>query len=257
VGNNLGTATLYVYDSLPTTGSTGLTVRAGQGQTTSPLQQWLTSSGTVLAQVDPFGRFSGASFGAATSATRAAWQDSGNSTDPSGAANGDLWFNTSQNVHKTVEASQTHPLSQVLCGSTGANTSSTGLTQLGSCTLPANFLAAGDRVEIRFDYSHEGAGTGFSFQLNWGATVLVSRSSGSLETVVSGRVDAAVHSSGQQLSAQSWGATLTMQSLAAATNESLTAPLTISLLGKMNATTSETVTLRNFTVIRYAAQQNP
>jgi len=25
----------------------------------------------------------------------------------------------------------------------------------------------------------------------------------------------------------------------------------------MNATTSETVTLRNFTVIRYAAQQNP
>jgi len=64
--------------------------------------------------------------------------------------------------------------------------------------------------------------------------------------VVSGRVDAAVHSSGQQLSAQSWGATLTMQSLAAATNESLTAPLTISLLGKMNATPSETVTLRNF-----------
>ncbi len=257
VGNNLGTATLYVYDSLPTTGSTGLTVRAGQGQSASPLQQWLTSSGTVLAQVDPFGRFSGLSFGAATSATRAAWQDSGSSTDPSGKTNGDLWFNTTQNVHKTAEAGEAHPLAQVLCGSTGTNTSSTGLTQLGSCTLPANFLAAGDRVEIRFDYSHEGATTGFLFQMNWGGAVLVSRSSVASETAVTGRVDAAVHSTGQQLSAQSWGAALTMLSQAAAANESLTAPLTISLLGKMNATTSDTVTLRNFTVIRYAAQQNP
>jgi hypothetical protein len=257
VGNNLGTTTLYVYDSLPTTGSTSLTVRAGQGQSTSPLQQWLNSSGTLLAQVDPYGRFSGVSFGAATSATRAAWQDSGNSTDPSGATNGDLWFNTTQNVHKTVEAGEAHPLAQVLCGSTGTNTSATGLTQLGSCTLPANFLAAGDRVEIRFDYSHEGATTGFSFQMNWGGTVLVSRSSVASETVVTGRVDAGVQSSGQQLSALSWGATLTMLSQAAAANESLTAPLAISFLGKMNATTSDTVTLRNFTVIRYAAQQNP
>jgi hypothetical protein len=48
-----------------------------------------------------------------------------------------------------------------------------------------------------------------------------------------------------------------MLSQAAAANESLTAPLAISFLGKMNATTSDTVTLRNFTVIRYAAQQNP
>jgi len=115
----------------------------------------------------------------------------------------------------------------VLCGSTGANTSSTGLTQLGSCTLPANFLAAGDRVEIRFDYSHEGAGTGFSFQLNWGATVLVSRSPDRsrpwfraewtrrpLEWPAVERSELGRHAH--------------HAIAAAATNESLTAPLTIS-----------------------------
>jgi len=257
LGNNLGTTTLYVYDALPSTGSTGLTLRAGQGQSTDPLQRWLDSSGTELARVGWDGRFAGASFSAATSSTRAAWQDSGSSTDPSTTSEGDQWFNTSQKVRKTVEAGQTHTLPQVLCGSTGVSTSATGLTRLGSCTVPANFLSAGDRVEMRFDYSHEGAETGFSFEVHWGGSVLVSRGGGASESLVSGKADAAVHSSGAQLSVLNWGATLTLQSLVVASSESLTAPLTIDFLGKMNATTGETVTLRNFTVVRYPAQQNP
>jgi hypothetical protein len=145
----------------------------------------------------------------------------------------------------------------VLCGSAGVSTSATGLTRLGSCTVPANFLSTGDRVEIRFDYSHEGAGTGFSFEVHWGGSVLVSRGGGASESLVSGKADAAVHAGGAQLSALSWGATLTLQSLVAASSESLTAPLTIDFLGKMNAVTGETVTLRNFTAVRYPAQQNP
>jgi hypothetical protein len=257
VGNNLGTTTLYLYDALPSTGSTGLTVRAGQGQNTDPLQRWLDSSGTELARVGWDGRFSAASFRAATSSTRAAWQDPGSSTDPSTTSEGDLWFNNSQKVRKTVEAGQTHTLPQVLCGSAGVSTSATGLTRLGSCTLPANFLSAGDRVEIRFDYSHEGAGTGFSFEVHWGGSVLVSRGGGASESMVSGKADAALHSGGAQLSALTWGAALTLQSLVLASSESLSAPLTIDFLGKMNAVSGETVTLRNFTVVRYPAQQNP
>jgi hypothetical protein len=217
----------------------------------------LDSSGTELARVGWDGRFAGASFSAATSSTRAAWQDSGSSTDPGTTSEGDQWFNTSQKVRKTVEAGQTHTLPQVLCGSTGVSTSATGLTRLGSCTVPANFLSAGDRVEMRFDYSHEGTETGFSFEVHWGGSVLVSRGGGASESVVSGKADAAVHSSGAQLSVLNWGATLTLQSLAVASSELLTAPLTIDFLGKMNTVTGETVTLRNFTVVRYPAQQNP
>lgn len=257
VGNSLGTATLYLYDALPSTGSTGLTVRAGQGQNTDPLQRWLDSSGTELARVGWDGRFSAATFSAATSSTRAAWQDPGSSTDPSTTSEGDQWFNNSQKVRKSVEAGQTHTQPQVVCGSAGVSTSATGLTRLGSCTWPANFLSAGDRVEIRFDYSHEGAGTGFSFEVHWGGSVLVSRGGGSSETLVSGKADAAVHSSGAQLSVLTWGAALTLQSLVAASSESLSAPLTVDFLGKMNAVTGETVTLRNFTVVRYPAQPNP
>lgn len=257
VGNNLGTTTLYLYDALPSTGSTGLTVRAGQGQNTEPLQRWLDSSGTELARVGWDGRFSAASFSAATSSTRAAWQDPGSSTDPSTTSEGDQWFNNSRKVRKTVEAGQTHTLPQVLCGSAGVSTSATGLTRLGSCTVPANFLSAGDRVEIRFDYSHEGAGTGFSFEVHWGGSVLVSRGGGASESMVSGKADATVHSGGAQLSALTWGATLTLQSLVVASSESLSAPLTIDFLGKMNAVSGEAVTLRNFTVVRYPAQQNP
>jgi hypothetical protein len=43
----------------------------------------------------------------------------------------------------------------------------------------------------------------------------------------------------------------------ASSSELLTAPLTIDFLGKMGATTGETVTLRNFTVVRIPAQANP
>ena len=257
VGNSLGTTTLYLYDALPSTGSTALTVRAGQGQGAQPLQRWLDSGGVELARVGWDGRFSAASFSAATSSTRAGWQDSGSATDPSTTSEGDQWFNNSRKVRKTVEAGQTHTLPQVLCGSAGVSTSATGLTRLGSCTVPANFLSTGDRVEIRFDYSHEGAGTGFSFEVHWGGSVLVSRGGGASESLVSGKADAAVHAGGAQLSALSWGATLTLQSLVAASSESLTAPLTIDFLGKMNAVTGETVTLRNFTAVRYPAQQNP
>jgi hypothetical protein len=257
IGNSTSGATLYLYDGLPSTGTTGLVVRAGQGQNVDPLQRWLGASGAELARVDWDGRFTGASFRATTSTTRAAWQDPGSAADPSTVTDGDLWFNNTQQSHKTVEASQTHTLPEVLCGSAGTATSATGLTRLGSCTIPANFLKPGDRVDVRFDYSHEGTGTGFSFEVRWGASVFVSRSSVTTEAMASGKADAGVHSAGAQLSTLSWGSTLTLQSLAVASSDSLAAPLTVDFLGKMNAVTGETVTLRNFTVVRYPAQQNP
>ena len=57
---------------------------------------------------------------------------------------------------------------QVLCSGAGATINSATLTSLGACTIPAGLLSQGDRVEIRFDYSHGGTAGGFSIETHWG-----------------------------------------------------------------------------------------
>jgi hypothetical protein len=249
--------TLYLYDAAPSTGTTGLTVRAGQGQGSSALQRWLDPNGAELAQLDAAGNFAGASVRVGSTGSRASLGDAGSAADPSTRADGDLWYNTTQQARKGAAAGQAHPIPQVLCSSTGIATSATALTRLGSCTVPAGLLKAGDRVDLRFDYAHQGATTDFSVEVRWGGTTLVSRSAPAAESLVSGRADAGVHSSGAQWSAQSWGAALSLAVGAGAAADSLAAPLTLDLLARLAWSTSETVTLRNFTVVRYPAQGNP
>ena len=54
-GGTFLNTTLQVSDTTPTTGVTTLTVKAGQGQGTTPLQEWEDNSGTVLSSVDQNG----------------------------------------------------------------------------------------------------------------------------------------------------------------------------------------------------------
>ena len=257
VGNNSDTSTLYLWDAQASTGSTTLVVRAGQGQGSAPLGRWLDPSGNELARVDLDGRVLGPSFHAATSATRAAWEDSGNATDPSARSDGDAWYNTASLTRKTAEGGQIHTTPQVLCSTTGTATNSTTLTSLGTCTIPAGFLQPGDRADIRFDYSHEGTATGFTFEVHWGGTTLVSRSGVASETAVGGQADAGIDSSGAHWRVESWGATLAYAASAGSASDSLAAPLTVTFLGRMSASTANTVTLRSLTVVRCPAQQNP
>jgi len=257
VGNSNGGATLYVWDLQASTGLTTLVVRAGQGQATSPLARWTDASATDLARVESDGRVVAASVRSSTTAGRAAWQDSGDSTDPSSRPDGDAWYNSTALSHKTAEGGQTHTVPEVLCSSTGVNTTSTGLVQLGSCTVPANLLKPGDRVEVRFDYTHEGSATGFTFEVRWGGTVVISRSAAASETAVTGRANAGVHTSGSQYGVESWGSALAAAFAAGTAPDSLAGAIVVSFLGKMAGTTTDTVTLRNFTVVRYPGQQNP
>ena len=257
VGNSAGSATLYLWDSQASNGVTNLVVRAGQGQGTTPLERWLDGSANELARVDPDGRVLGPSFHAATSATRAAWEDAGSATDPSSRSDGDAWYNTAALARKTAEGGAVHTAPEVLCSSSAAATSSATLTTLGTCTIPAGFLQAGDRADIRFDYSHEGTTSGFTLEVHWGGTTLVSRSAAAGETAAGGRAEAGIDASGAHWRVESWGATLAFAASAGSASDSLAAPLTISFLGRMAGSTSETVTLRNLTVVRYPAQQNP
>ena len=149
---------------------------------------------------------------------------------------------------------QTSPGPQITCSATGTGTSSTNFSSLGSCTIPGNVLQSGDRVEIHFDLGHQGTTVGFEFEVLWGGTSVEDRISPALEAMVAGKAEAAVWSGGAQLRAETWGSTLTYAAGVANATDSIVASLTINFQVKMLQATSETVTLRNFTVVRYPAQ---
>jgi hypothetical protein len=112
-------------------------------------------------------------------------------------------------------------------------------------------LAAGDRVEIRYALEHQGTAAGFHFDVKWGLTSVTARDGAAGETLVSGRADAAIHAGGAQIGAQSWGATLPFAASVAAAPDSGANGVTVEFVGRMSLSGGDTLTLRNFTVVRF------
>ena len=144
---------------------------------------------------------------------------------------------------------QLYPSSQVLCGGTGAATSGVTLTSIGTCAIPAGVLLPGDRVEIRFDFAHQGTVSGFTFEVHWGATTIEHRDAAAGDALVTGRANAAILAAGAQLDSQSWGTVLPFSATVASATDSYTSGLTIDFQG-MLAQTGDTLTLANYTVVR-------
>lgn len=146
-------------------------------------------------------------------------------------------------------AGQTSPSPQVICGGTGASTTSTSMATIGACAIPAGLLLAGDRVEIHFDLAHTGTASGFTFEVDWAATPILNRSGATSDALVTGRAEAAVLASGSQLSAQSWGTVLPFSASVAPSADTYASGITISFEGKL-AQTGDTLALANYTVVR-------
>jgi hypothetical protein len=144
---------------------------------------------------------------------------------------------------------QLYPNPQVLCSGLGGATNSSALASVGACTIPAGFLAAGDRVEIRFDLEHQGSVGGFTFEVHWGATTVLSRNALPADALATGRADLALTAQGTQLSHQSWGTTLPFAAGVGAAADDYNAGLTIDFQAKI-AQPGEAIALKNFTVIR-------
>jgi hypothetical protein len=140
---------------------------------------------------------------------------------------------------------------ETLCSASGGTTLSAAAVTLGTCVIPADTLKAGDRVEIHFDYAHNGGLSGFTFRVQWDGSEMVTRDVTAAESFIAGRADAAVGASGMQLSAQSWGTTLALGATAGAAANSLSAPLTITFSGNLAQPAGDSLTLTNFTVLRY------
>jgi len=144
---------------------------------------------------------------------------------------------------------QMFPAPQVLCSGTGAATASTTLGSMGLCSIPAGVLLPGDRVNVRFDLSHQGTVSGFSFEVHWGATVVGHRDAAVSDTFVTGRADAGILASGSQLSFQSWGAVLPFTAGVSSAGDAYATGLTVDFQGKL-AQAGDTLTLVSYTVVR-------
>jgi hypothetical protein len=145
---------------------------------------------------------------------------------------------------------QLYPNPQVLCSGLGAATNSSTLATIGTCTIQPGFLTAGDRVEIRFDLDHSGTAGAFSFAVLWGATTVLTRNASAVDAQATGRADAALTASGAQLSHQSWGTSLAFAAGVGTSTVDYTAGITVNFQA-LTALSAETVTLRNFTVVRF------
>jgi hypothetical protein len=147
---------------------------------------------------------------------------------------------------------------QVVCSSVGASTSETMQVSLGTCTIPAGLLGTGDRIEARYQYGHTGSASGFTGEVHIGGTAVVSRAAAASETIFVGRTEFGTYSGAQLWDTQSWGGTsVAFQTAAGSASIDITQALTIDFRGQMAAAGSDSVAMRNFTVVRYPAQSNP
>jgi hypothetical protein len=146
---------------------------------------------------------------------------------------------------------------QVVCSSVGIATTSSSSTSLGTCTIPAGLLGTGDTIEVRYQFTHQGTTTGFTPQVAFGGTPVLSRAGSATDTAFVGTLVFAVNASTQPWNGQSWGSTLAFAAAVGSTSVNTTQSLTISFLGQLGASTGDSVSLSSFTVVRYPAQVNP
>lgn len=147
--------------------------------------------------------------------------------------------------------------SQVVCSGVGGVTSSTSLTQLGTCTVPAGVLGSGDRIEVRFQMAHTGTESGFSGEVRIGSATVVARSASSSESRLTGQTDFSVFGTNQLWDSQTHGTTLSLSTTTGSAVEDTSQAVTVSFRGQLTSSSADSLALRNFTVIRYPAQSNP
>jgi hypothetical protein len=143
---------------------------------------------------------------------------------------------------------------QVLCSSSGTSTASSSAVSLGSCVIPANTLSAGDRLEVRFSLSHQGTANGFVFSILWGTAVMVQRTASPSDALVTGHGDASIGAGSTSLDMQTWGSVLPLASGVAAASNALSTALKVDFQTAMSAAGTDSVSLQNYTVLRYPAK---
>jgi len=142
---------------------------------------------------------------------------------------------------------------QVLCSAAGISTGSASAVSLGSCVIPANTVSVGDRVEVRFSLSHQGAASGFTFSVLWGQTAMVQQTAAQADAIVTGHGDASIGTGGTNLDMQTWGNVLPLASGVAGASSALGAALKVDFQVAISVAGTDSVALQNYTIVRYPA----
>lgn len=242
-----------------------LTIQAQPSQGSTDLTRWLASTGaTVITRIGSEGTVESRRFIGKSDGTYSGFRDEGfqGGADPASLAAGDFWYNRSQRARKTYEAFQIHSVPQVLCSVGGGTTSSTTLTQIGSCGVPAELFDSGDRIELSLNFEHTGTASGFRVEILIGGTSLFARDFAATDTLSFVKGSGGFYPTGVNLGTYSFGTAGTtpgsaFSGLSGNATLTPTAASTISFRARMLTAGSDSVFLRNFTVIRYPAQFNP
>jgi hypothetical protein len=140
-------------------------------------------------------------------------------------------------------------LAQVICSANGLSTSSAVWTTLGACGVPASALRAGDRIEVRFSFTHTGSASGYGVTINWGNTTILARQAGAQDAAVAGQAEAGIAATGAQITVQSWGTVLSF--LPAIVTSPVQATVNVSFQAQMAGVTEDSVALTSYTVLLY------
>ena len=140
-------------------------------------------------------------------------------------------------------------LAQVLCSSAGGSSNRNTWASLGACEIPAGALNPGDRIEVRYNYTHTGTTVGFDAQVLWGTNGILLRHGNSQDAALVGHSEASIATAGTQITTESWGTVLPFLPAIASVNAQ--SGVKIDILGKMDAEGTEALALTNFTVLRY------
>ncbi|MGB7761748.1 MAG: hypothetical protein WBL61_18090 [Bryobacteraceae bacterium] len=141
------------------------------------------------------------------------------------------------------------PAPQVLCSGTGTTASLASLTPLAACVIPAGLLAPGDGVEVHFGYAHAGSAGAAAIAIQWGGTTVLNLSAAALETMLTGRLDASILTTGAQVGSQSWGAATSLATGIVSAPDAYSAGLTLTFLGSV-ANSADSVTLLHYSIVR-------
>jgi hypothetical protein len=164
--------------------------------------------------------------------------------DPSSSAGNVAALSSGTSGTRTVMA-------QVLCSANGRSTNQAAWVSLGSCDVAAAALKPGDRIEVRFTFTHTGATSGYDIEIDWGNTPIVARHASPQDAAFVGQAEAAVSAAGAQVTVQSWGTVLPF--LPGVVSAPVQSGVKVDLRGRMSGANVDSVALTSFTILRYPA----
>ncbi|MFN0101268.1 MAG: hypothetical protein ACKV2U_04155 [Bryobacteraceae bacterium] len=255
IGSNLNASTLTVYDSA-VNGSTTVTVRGGLSQGQNVLQTWQNSSGIERASIGADGVMAVETVEAVSSVNRAAWREAGTPSDPAVRTDGDVWYNSSEQVRKSSESGQIHAIPQVICAANGGTSNSTIIMSFGTCSIPGGLLLPGDRLAIRATWSHNGT-AGYIVRWRWGGATVGSLSVPGNAALLDQKGEVVLYNGGAILDGAAKGSTgFPFGTFVENSTQEFANGLTLAFEGN-TTDPGESLRLIQFTVIRFPAQSNP